>query len=63
MSKCKHEILSVKRRASGIHLYTYTRGSNSPWCFEDDEGNLSIPKFGFCLDCGERVRLPDEAHE
>ena len=58
---CRHSLLEVRRRASGIHIYSYDMGSSMPWTFVDDVGNLSIPKHGVCYSCGKRVGLPKES--
>lgn len=61
MSDCTHELLYVKRYASGFHWYTYDMNNLSdPWEFADDKGELSIPTFGECTDCGKRIRIPKE---
>lgn len=57
---CAHRFIRVKRRASGIQIYSYdTDNPGSPWCFEDDGGDLSVPKTGTCFDCGKKMRLPE----
>ncbi len=61
LEACPHNIISVKRRASGYHRYSYHQGTpKDPWEFIDDVGELAIPAFGKCEDCGRNVRVPKE---